>query len=453
MTSEWKTEKLGDICDVKIGKTPPRSQEEWFSLKNGLSWASIKDMGNNGKYLESTKEYLTHKAVKQFKIPIVKKGTILLSFKLTVGRLSIANCDMCTNEAIAQLSNPKINRDYLYYYLKNFNYDSLGSTSSIATAINSTILKSLPVVYPPLLKQKKIAYILSILDEKIELNYKMNQTLEEIVQSLFKSWFVDFDPVQAKVNATSNADFDRIAKELGINRTTLDFFPDGFEESEFGMTPRGWKVTQLGECDFSIESGKRPKGGIDKELKNGIPSVGAESVISTGGFNFSKVKYVTHEFALKAKKGWVQNMDVALYKDGGRPGLFMPRVGLYGRSFPFKNFMINEHVFLLRSKQLGQYFLYGLITSDNILNQLISRGSAKAAQPGLNQTEVKSSKFIFPSVELIESFNKAVKPVIEKQLENGKQIQTLQQTRDTLLPKLLSGELDVSELELDNVTH
>ena len=124
MTSEWKTEKLGDICDVKIGKTPPRSQEEWFSLKNGLSWASIKDMGNNGKYLESTKEYLTHKAVKQFKIPIVKKGTILLSFKLTVGRLSIANCDMCTNEAIAQLSNPKINRDYLYYYLKNFNYDS-----------------------------------------------------------------------------------------------------------------------------------------------------------------------------------------------------------------------------------------------------------------------------------------------------------------------------------------
>ncbi len=115
--------------------------------------------------------------------------------------------------------------------------------------------------------------------------------------------------------------------------------------------------------------------------------------------------------------------------------------------------MINEHVFLLRSKQLGQYFLYGLITSDNILNQLISKGSAKAAQPGLNQTEVKSSKFIFPSVELIESFNKVVKPMVAKQLENGKQIQALQQTRDLLLPKLLSGELDVSELELDNVIH
>jgi hypothetical protein len=148
-----------------------------------------------------------------------------------------------------------------------------------------------------------------------------------------------------------------------------------------------------------------------------------------------------------------KDKDVALYKDGGRPGLFMPRVALYGSSFPFEKFMINEHVFLLRSKQLGQYFLYGLITSKNILNQLISRGSAKAAQPGLNQAEVKDSQFILPSEELIDIYNDLVMPMVLKQLENGKQTQSLQNTRDTLLPKLLSGELDVSELELEYATN
>ena len=459
MTSEWESAKLGDICDITIGKTPPREQKKWFSVGKGLRWASIKDMGKNGKYLENTKEYLTHDAVESFNIHIVKKGTILLSFKLTVGRLSIANHDVCTNEAIAHLSNPKINRNYLYYYLKNFNYDTLGSTSSIATAVNSTIIKQLPVVYPSLLKQNKIAYILSTLDDKIELNRKMNLTLKAIAQTLFKSWFVDFDPAYAKQAAENSiktgevVNYDQIAKELGISREVLDLFPDKFEETKLGLIPKGWEVSELGECGLEIESGKRPKGGIDKELKHGVPSVGAESVASTGEFEFSKVRYVTDDFALKSKKGWVQDMDVALYKDGGRPGLFMPRVALYGRDFPFKHYMINEHVFLLRSEQLGQCFLYNLVTSDSILNQLILRGSAKAAQPGLNQTEVKSSTFVLPSVSLIESFNQAVTPMVVKQLENGKQIQTLQQTRDTLLPKLLSGELDVSELELDNVTH
>ncbi len=302
---------------------------------------------------------------------------------------------------------------------------------------------------PPKEIRKKIAHILSTLDDKIELNRKMNQTLEEMAQALFKLWFVDFDPVHAKAKCSSDEELEIAAKELGISKEIIELFTSEFEESELGMIPKGWNVKKLAECDLEIESGTRPKGGIDKELNSGMPSVGAESIASIGVFNFSNVKYVTNEFAIKAKRGWVQNMDVALYKDGGKPGVFMPRVSLYGNEYPFKKFMINEHVFLLRSRTLGQYYLFQLISSKSILDQLIAKGSAKAAQPGLNQVEVNDSKFVLPPKELLISFNEYIGLFVDKQLENGKQIQTLQKTRDTLLPKLLSGELDVSELELD----
>ena len=102
---------------------------------------------------------------------------------------------------------------------------------------------------------------------------------------------------------------------------------------------------------------------INKELKTGIPSVGAESISSLGTFDYSKEKFVTYEFSETCLKGKVKNNDVALYKDGGKPGLFMPRVAIYGDGFPYKEFLVNEHVFLLRSTELGQFFLYHLMMS------------------------------------------------------------------------------------------
>jgi type I restriction enzyme S subunit len=347
------------------------------------------------------------------------------------------------------VDDKKADYRFLFYSL----LQNRGSLINLANGaaqqnLNSQIIKDFEIYVPSLPTQKKIAHILSTLDDKIELNRKMNQTLEAMAQALFKSWFVDFDPVHARLTCKSDEELEVAARELGISKEVLELFPSEFEESELGMIPKGWEIKKLGECELEIESGTRPKGGIDKELSSGIPSVGAESIAPIGVFDFSNVKYVTNEFAAKAKRGWVQHMDVALYKDGGKPGIFMPRVSLYGNGYPFARFMINEHVFLLRSELLGQYYLFQLILSKGILDQLIARGSAKAAQPGLNQVEVNDSKFVLPSKELLSAFNKIIELFVVKQLENGKQIQTLQQTRDTLLPKLLSGELDVSEIAL-----
>ena len=147
------------------------------------------------------------------------------------------------------------------------------------------------------------------------------------------------------------------------------------------------------------------------------------------------------------KKGKVQNFDVALYKDGGRPGEFIPRVAIYGEGFPFSEFFVNEHVFLLRSKILGQPYLYRLISSPSFLHQLIATGSSKAAQPGLNQEEVINSSFIFPNKSIIDCFNKLIEPILNRQFLLGRENLDLCELRDTLLPKVISGKLKISDLK------
>lgn len=188
-----QTVLLGEICDIKIGRTPPRKESQWFSSTTGNKWVSIKDMGNSGRLIYNTGEFLSDQAVTRFKIPKITRGTLLLSFKLTVGRLGFATEDMYSNEAIAQMPIIKpelVDKNWLYYYLKNFNFNTLSSTSSIATAVNSQSVKKIPVVLPDISLQKRIADVLGSIDEKIELNRKMNETLEQMGQALFRHYFI-----------------------------------------------------------------------------------------------------------------------------------------------------------------------------------------------------------------------------------------------------------------------
>ena len=136
--------------DISIGKTPPRKEPQWFSTNpQDITWVSISDMGTCGLYISSSSEQLTREAVERHNVKIVPDNTVLLSFKLTVGRIAITNGEMTTNEAIAHFKTDKkeIN-EYLYCYLKCFNYQTMGSTSSIATAVNSKIIKGMPFVVP-----------------------------------------------------------------------------------------------------------------------------------------------------------------------------------------------------------------------------------------------------------------------------------------------------------------
>ncbi len=136
--------------DISIGKTPPRKEPQWFSTTpQDVTWVSISDMGTCGLYISSSSEQLTKEAVERHNVKVVPDNTVLLSFKLTVGRVAITNGEMATNEAIAHFKTAKkeIN-EYLYCYLKCFNYQTMGSTSSIATAVNLKIIKGMPFVVP-----------------------------------------------------------------------------------------------------------------------------------------------------------------------------------------------------------------------------------------------------------------------------------------------------------------
>jgi type I restriction enzyme S subunit len=246
---------------------------------------------------------------------------------------------------------------------------------------------------------------------------------------------VDFDPVLAKAEGR---------QPVGMDAETAALFPDSFEDSALGPIPQGWEVVTLGNVLTELETGRRPKGGV-ASFTSGIPSVGAESINGIGVFDYAKTRYVPEDFYERHTSGRVRDFDVLLYKDGGKPGEFRPRVGMYGLSFPFVKFSINEHVFRMRTERLGQAFLYFLVSSHRVLEDFANKGG-KAAIPGINQPDVKSTLLVHPSKQLLEKYNDLSLQFCERILRYASESQSLSEVRENLLPQLLSGELRVGDV-------
>ena len=185
--NDARRECRADECfDISIGKTPPRKEAQWFSMNpTDCIWVSISDMGRCGMYIADSSEYLTHESVDKFNIKVVPDNTVLLSFKLTVGRVAITDGAMVTNEAIAHFKTdkPEIN-EYLYCYLKDFNYQTMGSTSSIATAVNSKIIKAMPFVIPTDAELVSFHSATAPMFEMIKTRQRENTRLAELRDSL-----------------------------------------------------------------------------------------------------------------------------------------------------------------------------------------------------------------------------------------------------------------------------
>ena len=182
----WKVGKADDFYKINIGKTPPRKEKEWFSKnESDNKWISISDMGNCGLFISNSAEKLTNAAIKKFNISLVPVNTILLSFKLTIGRVAISDCDLTTNEAIARFILPdEFYLEFSFLMLKLYNYSTLGSTSSIATAVNSKIIKSMKMVMPSLKVLEDFHTITNPLFEKIRFTQKENQRLAALRDTL-----------------------------------------------------------------------------------------------------------------------------------------------------------------------------------------------------------------------------------------------------------------------------
>ena len=186
----WGVYNSSEISNISIGKTPPRKETKWFKTENNkftVKWVSIKDMGKANVYLNNTSEYLTKDAIKKFNVKTVPENTVILSFKLTVGRVAITDELLVTNEAIAQfdiIDKSLISTEYLYLYMKNFNFDSMGSTSSIARAINSKVIKEVPIILPTQDLNKYFSKYISKKFNLLNTLNKQNQTLTQIRDTL-----------------------------------------------------------------------------------------------------------------------------------------------------------------------------------------------------------------------------------------------------------------------------
>lgn len=371
----------------------------------------------------------------------LRPNDVLITIVGSVGQVAVVppellGWNIARAVALIRPEDPGLSRWLSFCLRSPFSQRQLGlsANTTVQTTINLKDLRQLPIPMPPSSERDSITGILSALEDRIDcLNDEM-MSFESIASAIFKSWFIDFDPVRAKAEGR---------EPEGMSADIAALFPDGFVEAANRLVPKGWDIRKLGDLLSVLETGRRPKGGVGG-IESGVPSIGAESISKVGEFDYGKVKYVSAEFYENMRSGKLSSHDVLLYKDGGKPGVFLPRVSLFGNGFPFEECGINEHVFRLRViPPLTQEFLYFWMWSDAIMHELKHRGG-KAAIPGINQSDVRELDVLVPSEVVMNAFSNVVSPLINRILENSKSIRVLGELRDSLLPKLLSGRLSVS---------
>ena len=433
MASEWEDVALEDVADeITVGYVGSMASEYVDRGVPFLRSQNIEPLRINKKDLK----FITPEFHQRIRKSRLTPGDVVIVRTGKPGSCSVVPpwfADGNCSDLVIVRCGERINNHFLAYYINTAATHHVSShlVGAVQQHFNVGAARTLRINLPPLSEQKRIAHILGTLDDKIELNRRMNATLEAMARALFQSWFVDFDPVKRNAEGPASRPEDSI-------------FSDSFETSLLGDIPSGWNATTLGDVLDVLETGRRPKGGV-AGYSSGIPSIGAESIWGIGKFDYSKTKYVPTEFYEKTSAGRVEHNDVLLYKDGGKPGEFRPRVGLFGHGFPFEKFCINEHVFRMRSGSVGQIFLYFTISDQRVLDDFANKGG-KAAIPGINQVDVRSTRIIMPDKRVLEEFNRQVTPWCDLMIQNAIQSRTLANLRDTLLPKLLSGEITTTAI-------
>lgn len=314
--------------------------------------------------------------------------------------------------AILRPNIKEIVPEYLYYVMLGREFYMIADSVAVGAAqrtITLSSLRNIEIVIPEIVKQQRIVNILSAYDDLIENNQKQIKLLEEAAQRLYKEWFVDLR------------------------------FP-GYEKVEVvDGVPEGWNIRKLADLNHRLESGSRPKGGIDSNLKDGIPSIGAENVIGLGKYNFSTEKLISKEFYENMNKGKLKDRDILIYKDGA----YIGRTSLFQDDFPHREASVNEHVFLLHmDDEALQYYIFLTLYSPEYYLKMQNLNK-NAAQPGINMKIFKTLDVLVPDEAIVVEFNDLVSPMIKSIFSKSKQIKILTEARDRLLPKLMSGEIEV----------
>jgi type I restriction enzyme, S subunit len=344
-------------------------------------------------------------------VPESPSGKYLLSsnqMKLTVDR---------------QLADPL----FVYYYVSSPGSIEKIVRDSEATGVpktNVTYLRDFPITLPSLPEQRAIAHILGTLDDKIELNRRMNETLEAMARSLFKSWFVDFDPVRAKAEG----------RDPGLPKHLADLFPDSFDDSEIGEIPRGWQPTPLLDVARLI-SGGTPKTKIPEYWDGEIAWASAKDVSQCGeAFLIESERSITHLGLEKSSTRLIPPNSTVVVARGATTGRFT----MFGSEMA-----MNQTCYALHSNSGHHFWLSNVFA--NAVAQLVSAAHGSVFDT-ITTSTLKGSVIVDPGPPLRDAFESSVVPLYQRLLSTLRESRTLATLRDELLPKLISGELQAAPL-------
>ena len=393
--SEWREVKLGEIINLNYGK--------------GLS-ATKRNPGNIPVYSSAGITGWHDKA-------LIKKNGIVVGRKGTVGTVYYSETPFYCIDTAYYLTEDDTKEDlkYLYYLLNHLPLKKL-NTDSAVPGLNRDNAYSQVFSLPPIQEQKSIAHILSTLDDKIEVNNQINKTLEKMAQAIFKQWFVDFE--------FPNEDGEPYKSSGGE-----------MVETELGMIPKGWEVGTIGNY-VKVKSGYAFKSAWWDS--KGIAVIKIKD-INNGTLNLTDCSFVSEKNASSAQEFIINGGEILIAMTGATIGKFaiVPKMNHHA--------LVNQRVgkFFLGENPFDKVsFLYCILNQSSVYEEIVSRGDG-SAQPNISPSGIESIKIVIPNSFILDKFNRLMKFNFQKITENIYENNKLVDLRDTLLPKLMSGEIRV----------
>jgi type I restriction enzyme S subunit len=429
MAGDWVEIRLGDLSEVITKGTTPTSLGFRFT-DTGINFVKSESVTFDG-WIDRSKfariDSETHSALKRSQL---KEGDVLFSMAgVYIGKTAVVPKGILpanTNQAVGiiRLDQSLAHPRFIDYFLRNPSYNLFLNnlvSQSAQPNLNLTEIRNLPIALPPLAEQRVIAGVLGALDDKIELNRRMNATLEAMARALFQSWFVDFDPVRAKLDGRQS---------LNLAPATAALFPEHFEHGEDGLLPIGWRFAAIGElCDINAWTL-----GKNDDLET-LEYVEISEVIRGNIANIAT--YARGEEPSRARRR-LRHGDTVL-------STVRPDRGSYFLALnPPQNRVASTGFAVLTPTKAPWSFIHAALTLQEVsdhLGQMADGGAYPAVRPEI----IGAMKVASPSEpKILEAFHRICAPLFQQAEANRTQSRTLATLRDTLLPKLLSGELSVA---------
>ena len=375
--------------DLIGGGTPKTSNPDYWN--GDIPWLSVKDFGNDNRYVYETEKHITKLGLMNSSTKLLDKGDIIISARGTVGEIATIPYPMAFNQSCYGLRANKeiVDEDFLYYLIKyNIRLLKKNTHGSVFDTITRSTFDEIEVDVPDLDVQKKIGYLLSELDKKIELNNKINNNLEQQAKALYKDWFFDFSPF-----------------------------------SSDGNLPNGWHFGTVGDIIQIHDSKRVPLSGAERDkMAKVYPYYGATSIMD-----------------------YVDNyLFDGIYLLLGEDGTVVDSLGFPILQYVYGQFWVNNHAHIITGKEGFSveelYLFFSLINIKSIVTG--------AVQQKVSQQNLKKVPAIIPSKQALSAFDEIIQPIFAQIRNLRDENANLSQLRDTLLPKLMSGELDVSDIDL-----